>query len=1001
MRRDRTPEREKRREVPLVVVKDSPVVQTVSQPTGRVTVAANPAVTRPSAPPEEPRTRSRAQPKESRDESSERKEKKEKKDKKQNDRARKVDDVQAIRDAEARRERLSAKDEERRRKVVKERKEAGKKARQSKREVSLKYPTKVTWVKHSERMSFISLLNFGWLVTIIVLMIVSWVYYTVHLPTITESTSTSFIYGTAPNAVTYTKDSTSGLNDLGTTESFSVLLRSLLGIPNQPTVDCGGSSTFTTLNKLNALGIAVVPTNTATDRAQINLPDGSSKFYVNERKTIQFDAGLISGAHGVISGSYCTGSQYAVGYCVRNETCAAIASGYYWGKYSIASLNEIDPPHCSDPLGPMRVGSRSVPESFLELMTKYWYIAVAPVAAGYLLGIAWLVSSVMKPGFAPFSLALVGVLASVGCFVADQVGLVNASSNYYILIYAGLVLLFVLLTFKHQKRVGSVFKLGCGMITGDLTPQTESAGGFSGLGTTIVGPVVMFVTLHAIGGILLLLFAGAGQHVLYFTFSDDFKEAFYGVQDLSDWSKSWADWISNPIFSTTDMEEYKNIVEKGAYTHSCQFRDLLKFTAGAAVMVCFYLFTTLYLQFGTRVIVSSSVADSYFIGTKNYQTPPGGLRNVGWLGFRRAFVSSGDRVIKAGVWNSFGSSGPALGTTLSSFLNLLVSPIEAIVYGTFGWIVGGVKQDDSRFGLIHSSMFPGSAVVPKLASSNTMAKKLVSRTYGSAYATIGDSPEIRFMLSAANLLAVACGLGTWIWADYVQNISSVASMGGYVFLVLYLTGSAIARPGLFLMIAMLVDLTSASVLPNVEYQAARNGVLGFIMVSALTASILRGFLEVPAAALDTVVYCFAIERTKRRRIRSLEVDSLIHKDYVGDSESIPPGTTLERVMVNCPATAKPNDSMTIELDGRNYDIRIPPGAKAGRSFEIAVPVPINNLDLDEEEEESDFEDSEDSDNSEENGPAVVANQPDESIAPTMVQQSRPSPRDVNATAYQY
>jgi hypothetical protein len=102
--------------------------------------------------------------------------------------------------------------------------------------------------------------------------------------------------------------------------------------------------------------------------------------------------------------------------------------------------------------------------------------------------------------------------------------------------------------------------------------------------------------------------------------------------------------------------------------------------------------------------------------------------------------------------------------------------------------------------------------------------------------------------------------------------------------------------------------------------------------------------------------------------------------------------------------------MNIDLDGKTYEVRIPPGAKVGRDFEVAVPILMNNLDYDEDESDDPLEE----DNGEK-GPAVIVNQPSPGAQssppvndtlpmssmgqPTLVQQSVNN--DPNRTRFQY
>jgi hypothetical protein len=138
---------------------------------------------------------------------------------------------------------------------------------------------------------------------------------------------------------------------------------------------------------------------------------------------------------------------------------------------------------------------------------------------------------------------------------------------------------------------------------------------------------------------------------------------------------------------------------------------------------------------------------------------------------------------------------------------------------------------------------------------------------------------------------------------------------------------------------------------------ARNSLLGFIIVSAFSACIIRVFLEGISSVTDAVVYCYAMDQTRKRKLRSVPLDEMIHTFYLNDKQKIPPGHKLERVVVRCPTDAKPGNVVKVEVEGRSYDVTIPAGAIKGRDFEVAVAIPTNNLDHIEEESQDDYSDS--------------------------------------------
>ena len=60
--------------------------------------------------------------------------------------------------------------------------------------------------------------------------------------------------------------------------------------------------------------------------------------------------------------------------------------------------------------------------------------------------------------------------------------------------------------------------------------------------------------------------------------------------------------------------------------------------------------------------------------------------------------------------------------------------------------------------------------------------------------------------------------------------------------------------------------------------------------------------------------------------------------------------------------------LAIDFNGKQYQVEVPPGAKAGRDFEATIAIPLNSLDMDEPESPSDEE---------ERNPNVIRN-----LAPT-------------------
>jgi hypothetical protein len=919
---------------------------------------------RPSAPPPIVVEERRSKPREESDDSRKdrKKESKTPKEKKSSSRDKQKQEVERVREAEARYEHKQASEKKNIEDVTRRRKKAEAQDRKVNRPTKRSYPTTVTWRPRGEGSSLFSLLNLCWLLTIAGLCLAGWLLRTVKLPSVVTVTNTNFTY----LSQTYMSGNTTGKKDDGTTGTLPTLVTQLIALPNAPSLECGNGN-VQAINTQNALAYASPATQNFT---YFGIMDGVMTFDLYKASQSSL---------GTVPGSYCTGSAYGVGYCVREQTCASIVA---------AVLNQ----QCSTGLGPLRASDRFVPRSFFELLDSYWIIAIVPLLGAYVLGLLWTVLSVQMPQLAPILLYIIGAGSCVAVYFGGTFGLADiVSNNYYILIYAAFIGVFYVLTIPYQARVGRVFKFGYGFLTGELneamTPEAQSAQG------SPLGQIFLFILLHLAGSILFLVFAGAARHSLYFTFSDEFRNAY-----LSHFE--WGD-LFDPVDAILHAVSRKEILKN--YEPFCEFKEILKFSIALVIMAIYYILFALYSQFGTRCLVATFVSDSYFYGTKNYTPPPGGLEKKGKLAFTRALMASGHHIVYNGIANTFGASSASLhGGPLQLLLHLIVSPIEAILYTLIGLVVGGFLYFENRFGIIHSSLFPGDAKNPDAAQSNRLAHILISKTYGRAQARKGDSPELKLIAMFGNLLAVACGLVAWVWTDYVQNSNSIANLGGYVILILWLVGSGVNRPGILSAIAIICDVYMTSLLPRISMQATRNSVMAFIIVSSMAAVTIKSFLEVPAAALDTVVYCYAIERSKRRKIRSLNVDKILHTDYLGDADVVPPGMQLERAVVNCPLTSKPGDSVTIEVDGKRYEVKIPPGAKSGKDFEVAVAVPFNNLDEDEFSDEYGEESEE--------GPAVVRNQSPEPLVdmpapgPTSISSAGPTlvqPSTINATRYQY
>ena len=1041
MRRDPTPERRTTRRAPeprvtvnaapnsdrVVVQSGSPVVQKVNAVSEKPSypamaeVTKNVEMTRPSAPPgasEERRVRTREEHSGDRrtkapvDSSEERREKRRTDPSDERQRERKVskekrttkkdthkEDVRRIRDAEGSNDPSATREREKVQDTTRRRMKTAKKERQGNQVKVKNYPTTVTWRREGESLSLGCFLIFAGFVSIVVLMGLAWSYYSVHIPDVSlDESNTSFTY----KSVTYTSTSKSIPNNSGTSSdltSTAPLILELLSIPNKPILDCGtGDMRSVDTNNLAAMNDATVGKfQYTTSESMMGAADTNSKRVTK----LIFDTNTAeTGLHGVVPGSYCTGSQYGVGYCVRDTACGSIVSAILpWSDGTTWSKGM-----CLKSLGPQRSGTKYVPGSFFELLTggSNWLIAVVPAVGALVLGLIWASITAEAPVTSPWVMFVMGGLACAGVYIGGTVGLVDVTSNnYYILVYIALVALFMILTFNYQKRAGKVFTLGFGFLRGELNPAIE---GEHRSARAIIVPALLFALFQTTTSILLILMVAAGTHVVYFEMSSALRTAM-GMNN------SWSDWINAPQAGYDDITK-KAIID--SYVADCEFLPSIGFAAAGIVLSVFFMFSSIYTQYGTRAAVATCVADSYFAGTKKYVAPPGGESRKFGIAFSRAFFSLGSKVWFNGIFGYLGSSSVSRSDGIVAlFIHMLVSPIEVLVYSVFGFIFGAVNSDGNRFGIIHSAMYPGDSKNPNAFHSNRMSKKLVTKSYGRSQAKLGDSPELRLLTISADLLAVGCGLVAWVWCDYAQASDSIAKLDWLILLILWLVGSAIQRPGIVAMVAIICDISMASLLPQIQLQAMRNCIMGFVIMASISATILRTFLEIPTSGTDTIAYCYAIERSKRRKIRLLKLEEIMHKDYLGDADSVPTGMQLERVTVMCPEAAKPNDSITIEVDAKRYEVKIPPGAKPGKDFEVAIAVPINNLDFDEgaEDEDDDYYDDDSEEEEDENGPGVVRNRspeppiiaasPPKVVSPTAIQVSNVGRGAANTTHYQY
>ena len=827
------------------------------------------------------------------------------------------DEVRRIRDAEGRgdnskTERARAQEARRKREGEAVRKERG--ATKLRR----KYPRTVDWAHVSRvKLSYCSLALWLGLICVVVLLAVSIAGRQINVtPNGVAASDDSFTY----EGKVYQPGAVSGRTSDGKTKALPPLVVELLSLPNKPTFDCGQDSLF------NATSIQSYTAGASYE--------SSSVTYGHEM---------------TLTGTSCSFNYSRVGYCVSQSNCASINT--------ISSDSSRGT--CTSSSGPRRFEHQYVSSSFLESVTVFWFIPLALLGAALVVMTLW---TLLFPG--PFTLYLIAVVANIAVYVGWAVKL---SNNFYILIYAGLVSLFVLVFYREHMRVSRILKIGYRVMQGRRIDDNMAAGSQSEASISsfnIKFPAIFVALLQlcsAYGIIYLVAFSRSPS-----TFN---PEPVYGVQYTQ--AGVWVAFGLG-ILNTLSLGIVPDSIDKLAYKgydirqpYSCSFETILEASVYSIIFVLFFSFISVYLQFAAKYLVSRSVADWYFAGSKSYRpVPDGGASSVGFKSLRLSLLSEGHKIMHNGFWATIANSSASLVIGWKPFItHILISPVDAILYSFLGFLFLGFTKHKSRFGLVHSSFSMGPK--PSIEISNRLSSELIRKTYGRLFAAVGDSSEFRLMSISGNLLATSIGLAAWAWMDSLQNFDSIADLGGVTIVVIWLGGSFISKPCYATIIVLLLDYLWSWPL-ILQAQIVKNGIMAFLIIAAIANSIIRVFLEIPTSATDAVVYCYALERIKRRRIRSLAIDEMIHKDYLGDYGMFPAGTQLERVVVHCPVDAKPNKDLLIEIDGNRYTVKVPPGAKPGRDFEAAVPIPLNNLDIagessPEEDYDDDYDDDDDDD----------------------------------------
>ena len=637
-------------------------------------------------------------------------------------------------------------------------------------------------------------------------------------------------------------------------------------------------------------------------------------------------------------GTDCADELFRVGFCVRDETCARIHE-------RVLEPRTADFGACSIPPGPRRYNNIFIATSFTASLNQNWYIATVPIVIALVLGLLWMGLSVLWPRVSPVILAAFGSASLLAMYIGWSAGMTGKVNNYSVIIYAILVALFALGTWTNQNRTGQILKLGSFIMRGNAIDGVDD-GITERSAVSITAPASVPAVIQAIQSAVFLIFVASAGYIVEFasTFDDVpiFVTADRWYRYLAGTVSSLTLGLVDPHVDTPAYEQAKSLL--------CNFSAILPLNSGVIAFCVFYPFMSIFCQFATKFVVSCAVADWYTSGTKRYRPLPSGIESAGRLGLGRALWKAGDKVMVNGLWSMIGStSASVMSSAIALIAHLVVSPIDCVVYSFIGFLLTAFTKFESRFGLVHASMYGGTP--PTMSECSQASSLLVRRTFGRQFASVGDSGEVRLLSISGNALAVACGLIGWVGLDYLQQFDSVNHLGGWVILIIWLTGSAIQKPGFVVMIATLVD-SQATWNMNLEDQMAKNAVMGFIIMSAVCNSVLRAIIEIPTSATDAVVYCYAVEQTRRRKIRSLKLDEMIHVDYVGDFGKYPAGTCLERIIVMCPAHGRGGESMTIDVDGETHEVKIPLGAKPGRDFEVAIPIPMNNLDESDEEDDS-------------------------------------------------
>jgi len=816
-----------------------------------------------------------------------------------------VEDVRNIREVESR-PGNNASEEEMARRTARMREQAVAQDNRRRSDANAQYPIYVDWSNKKVKTSFISLLVWIYLLAVIGVLVYAFLAGNVAVPTGTSS------------SVTYTQGYYNGTaTNIAANSTQPPLIQALLSLPSVPSFSCpdGSGSDWSALT--------VAANTSVTHAVSIQSPK-------------------------ILTGTFCNQNNTRLGYCVRDETCHII-----WNMASSAKDTN-DFGVCTNPTGPRRNGIYMITSTFLETLNAYPLNTVIPVSLGFIAGLIWLIFTLFVPTFSPLLLPIISVGGIIALYITWKLAVLGGQSdNFYILVYAGLIALFVIASVKSQNRIGRILRIGTFILSGkdqekNHFPINDSAQPVVRSSVSILFFSFFYPFFQGLCALCLVYgLAAAIQASEFQFFRVTDTQAYVAGYRWASYALGLTKTIALGVLSSIPASVPLTYLTGITQSSNCSFYDFVNLKAVAGVLAGFFLLYPVYMEHAARYQVAASCADWYFLGTRNYKPPSSGPSAVGRLAFARSLFNVGSRILSCGIVSQLTTSSAMILSGFLNFLfNLIISPIDALIYSFIGFLFLGLNRFKTRFGLIHSAMKIGPYPKPEVADKNSAY--MVRRVYGFKYAIPGDSPESRVLLVSGSLVSVCCGLITWAWTDYYQNFDSIAYLTYWVIIIVWLTGSAISRPNYIAMIAILVDAYYPWYL-NLQGQMAKNSVMGFIIVSAITNCIMRTFIQIPCAAVDSVVYCYAIETVKRKRIRSLKLDEMIHVDYMGDTGKGPPGTRLERIVVQCPPDGKPGKKLTVEVEGERYDITIPPAARPGQDFEVAIPIPFNRVDQDEEE----------------------------------------------------